>query len=985
MDAMTPGMTPDRWRKAEPIFDRALDLTPEARAAYLADACAGDDALRRDVESLLAADSNARDFLTGSAMRLLGDDGLDALTEEAAPASSHVGPYRIVRPLGQGGMGAVYLGERADGQFEQTVALKLIRRGAASAAVHRRFLAERQILARLQHANIARLIDGGLTGCGQPWLAMEHVDGSPLLAWCDERKASIENRLELFEQVAEAVRYAHQNLVVHRDLKPSNILVTSAGRAMLLDFGIAKVLTPMLGDTDRADTPATETGLLLLTPEYAAPEQVRGDPITTATDVYALGAVLYELLSGQRVHRFERRSAVEIERIICEQEPEAPSVAVQRDTGAAANRSTTEARLRQVLSGDLDTIILTALRKDASRRYPTVDALLVDLRNYRQGLPIRARPTSVGYRLRKFVGRHRGGVAAAAGLVLALTAGVGATVWQSRATAREAARAQAVKEFLVQLFETADPAEARGKEISARELLARGAKKIDSALAAQPSIREELLADLARIHRELGLYEAADSLAGRAALLAREAHGASSAEYGARLTDWGATTRLAGHAKRADTLLRQALHIRRRAKGPTHPDVAYTLTELSRASMDIGDFPRANDLAREAMQIDRDHYGATDLRVARDLELMANLHGQIEGEHEQADSAYRAALTIVKGRYDPEHPNVMRLQNSMAANLRNLRRYAAAESIHRDVLGKFQKIHPRGHPDLATTIHDLAIVVSRQSRYAEAESLVIEAIAMRRQHAGDDLTTINFINDLGVFRGGKGDWPGAEAALRETAERARISLGPTHFATLSALGSLSIALTRQQKYAEAESVLREVVVLRRQMRGERPGLTRALTSLGIVLRDTKRYGEANQVLREAESIARENPEARKTLLASALGAVGVSLARQGRLEEAEAALRETVALRRSYLDSTSATRLADERQLGEVLLRRRLFAQAESLMVPAYRASARAGETEVVHATLGRLLATLYEQMGRRAEAAKYLEGGAKLAGSPHP
>jgi serine/threonine-protein kinase len=625
------------------------------------------------------------------------------------------------------------------------------------------------------------------------------------------------------------------------------------------------------------------------------------------------------------------------------------------------------------------------LRKDASRRYATVDALLVDLRSYRAGLPIRARPASIGYRFRKFVGRHRVGVAAAGGLALALVAGVSATVWQARATAREAARAQAVKEFLVQLFQTADPAEARGKEISARELLARGAKKIDSALAAQPSIREELLSDLARIHRELGLYESADTLAGRAAILARDAHGASSAEYAARLTEWGATTRLAGHAKRADTLLRQALDIRRHARGPKHPDVANTLTELARASMDIGEFPRANDLAREAMQIDREHYGPTDMRVARDLELMANLHGQIEGEHEKADSAYRAALAILRGRYDPEHPNVMRVENSMAANLRNLRRYAAAESIHRDVLAKFRKLHPRGHPDLADAIHDLAIVVSRQSRYAEAESLVIEAIAMRRQHAGDDLTTINFINDLGVFRGGKGDWPGAEAALRETATRARASLGPTHFATLSALGSLSIALTRQQKFAEAEAVLRDVVALRRQMPGERPGLLRALTSLGIVLRDTKRYAEAEKLLSEAESIARENPEARKTLLASALGAIGVLYARQDRLDKAEAALRETVALRRSYLDSTSSTRLGDERQLGDVLVRRRHFTQAESLLVPAYRASALGRDTETAHAALGRLLATLYQQTGRRAEAAKYLEPGAKLAGTPQP
>ena len=281
MNTMTPFMTPARWQQVEPIFDRALDLPAEARAAYLDEACGGDGQLRADIESLLSADEGSGGVLDGSPESLLErqtDIPLTSFADVGVEPGSAIGPYRIVRPLGHGGMGMVYLAERADGQFEQTVAIKVIRHGRDSAAVHRRFLAERQILARLQHPNIARLIDGGLTSSGQPWLAMDYVDGAPLLDWCDTRRLPVNERLDVFEQVAEAVRYAHQNLVVHRDLKPSNILVTEDKQAKLLDFGIAKVLTPARADDSAAGLPPTETGVLL-TPEYAAPELVRGEPV----------------------------------------------------------------------------------------------------------------------------------------------------------------------------------------------------------------------------------------------------------------------------------------------------------------------------------------------------------------------------------------------------------------------------------------------------------------------------------------------------------------------------------------------------------------------------------------------------------------------------------------------------------------------------------------------------------------------------------
>jgi tetratricopeptide (TPR) repeat protein len=401
--------------------------------------------------------------------------------------------------------------------------------------------------------------------------------------------------------------------------------------------------------------------------------------------------------------------------------------------------------------------------------------------------------------------------------------------------------------------------------------------------------------------------------------------------------------------------------------------VATTITELALTASDRGEIGRANDLARSAMEIDRVAFGPRDLRVARDLELLARLHAEIEGEHGMADSAYRAALVIFASHHDAGHPDVIRVQNGMAANLRNMRKYAEAESLHRDVLAKYRRLHPEGHPDIATALHDLGVVLGRQQKFGEAETAYVDAIAMRRRLVGDDLGTVQFLNDLGVLRAERGDLAGAESALRESVERGRVALGPTHPSTVSSLGNLAVVLTREKKLADAELVLRDVVAARRASRTERPGLARALTSLGVVLRDAGRYRDAEQPLREAERIARENPKVRTNLLAGALAAKGVLFVRQGRLPDGEAALREAVTLRRSYLDSVSTVRLSDEWHWGNALMSLGRYAAAESVLVPAFTASAHGQGNRRVHADLARVLVRLYTRSGRAGEAKKYV------------
>ena len=442
---MKAGEGPGRWPEVERILDLALELGPEDRSALLDRTCAGDPELRAQVEAMLVgADSD--EFLMSPAA-VLAASMLEAESPtdgSSALQGALVGPYRLVRELGHGGMGIVYLAERADGHFEQRVALKLIKRGMDSDEILRRFLGERQVLARLNHPHIARLLDGGVSTEGQPWFAMEYVEGVPLNRSCEERQLGVEERLALFGKVCQAVHYAHQNRVIHRDLKPSNILVTAAGEIKLVDFGIAKVLYH-----DPEDEAVTNTEYRMMTPEYAAPEQVRGEPVTTATDVYALGAILYELLTGRHAHQLKRGAVAERERVICLVEPDPPSVAV---------RGTPRDRLRRRLAGDLDTIVLKALRKKPLHRYPSVEALLDDLERHRTGLPVRARPDSMTYQARKFLGRNRRELRVAAiAAVLAVLGGV-AALMMTRGGSGEAPVAGAARRVAFDAALELDPA-----------------------------------------------------------------------------------------------------------------------------------------------------------------------------------------------------------------------------------------------------------------------------------------------------------------------------------------------------------------------------------------------------------------------------------------------------------------------------------------------------------------------------------------------
>src|ERR1041385_1869007 len=486
-------MEAERWRRIDDLLQGALDCAPDRRGAFLENACGQDAALRSEVESLLDAYLRAGSLTAGPAfedgMRVLNQDQPEAGTDSMV--GRRIGPYQIIRLIGSGGMGAVYLAARVDGAFQKEVAVKVIRRGLDTGRIIRRFSSECQMLASLDHPNITRVLDAGTTDDGLPYFVMEKMEGQPIDRFCQAAGLDLNGRLRLFRTVCEAVQCAHRNLIVHCDIKPGNVLVTAEGVPKLLDFGIARLLRPPAEDATRD---AATAALYLMTPEYASPEQVRGATVTTVSDVYSLGILLYQLLTGELPNRLLRRTPAEIERSICEQEPARPSLVAPRAIG-------------RCLRGDLDNIVLMAIRKDPRQRYGSVEQVSEDIRRYLEGLPVIARPETRGYRAAKFVRRHKASVAAAMLIFFLLAGGITATLWQAavarheRDAARlEQAKAARINAFLQEMVGysavTAGGPNHTSRDATVAEMLDDAAQRVETELADQPQVKAGMLATI---------------------------------------------------------------------------------------------------------------------------------------------------------------------------------------------------------------------------------------------------------------------------------------------------------------------------------------------------------------------------------------------------------------------------------------------------------------------------------------------------------
>ncbi|MGA7307307.1 MAG: serine/threonine-protein kinase, partial [Rhodothermales bacterium] len=742
---MTPGrLTPERWQEVERLFYRALEISDSERSAFLDQACQFDHDLHSEVERLLryhGAEGSVLDAPVAHLALLAPDD-------EFTP--DHVGRYRIVRPIGTGGMGVVYLAERDDEHFKQSVALKVIRGGYESADMIRRFVAERQILANLRHENIARLLDGGASDDGRLYFAMEYVEGVPITDFCRSREMPIPDRLRLFRRVCSAVQHAHQNLVVHRDLKPTNILVTSDGTPKLLDFGIAKVVDPT--DEQSRGVPLTRADLRLMTPEYASPEQVRGAPITTASDVYALGALLYELLTGVPAHEFTEWTLSEVEQVVCERPVRRPSSLLDRSAG-------------RNVSGDLETIILKALQKEPSQRYHSVEQFSEDIGRYLSGEPISARPPTLGYRSRKFVQRHRFGVGAATLVAMLLIGATIVTAVQSSAiaakseeVARERDRATVVSDFLTDIFRAPDPAKSKGESVTAAEILDRGALKIQTDLATQPDLQVDLMLIMSEVYMNLAVYDSAESLARRALDLSRSTFGSESRQAGKASTALALAYKTKGNLDEARRLYEEALGVQRLVLGDDHLDVASTENNLGNLLQEQGDYAASLRHLQSALAIRRAALGPNAPDVAVTLNNLATV-AYATGDYDLAESYHRDALEILIRNNGREDPQVAVSMNNLAAVLDAKGDFAGAEEMYREVLDLKRKLKGADHPDVAYTLNNLGALLRKAGKLDAAQTVFEEALRIFKASYGERHPNVAVAthNLASVYRDG-GDW-----------------------------------------------------------------------------------------------------------------------------------------------------------------------------------------------------------------------------------
>ncbi len=767
-----------RWQKIQSLFEEVVDSGPEERVARLASSCQGDSELRDSVEALLASDRRTEDPLInaiGAAAESLLEEHQDRLL------GTRIGPYRVVSILGQGGMSTVYRGERDDSQYQQTVAIKVLHHAVLHPRLRSRLHSERHILATLDHPSIARLIDSGDLEDGTPYLVMEHVDGESIDVYCDSRTLFVRERLEMFLQVCTAVQYAHRNLIVHRDIKAANIFITGDGTAKLLDFGIAKLLAP---ESLSHTLPVTRLQERILTPENAAPEQVLGRAITTATDIYSLGVLLYQLLTGRSPYRLLSFSQLQLERAICMDDPVRPSqMVVSKLSGEndpdrsriSDRRGLSPQRLRTRLSGDLDAIIGMAMRKEPDRRYPSVEAFAADVQRHLTGRPVRARQGDWRYHTAKFLRRHTLAVVGIAAIMLGLSVVAGVTLWQNHrielareATAQERDRAQQVSAFLVDVFSQADPFTAQGQQPTARDLLDRGAQKILSNSNLQPEVRAQLLESIGLAYRRQGLSE------------------------------------------RAVPLLEQAVAIRRDEHPLDQHRVAAALANLAQALTDGGHLVSAEAYLQQALQMSRGGDRVPSVESADILQQFGQFELGAKSDPQAASKLFRESLEIYRAAVGSQSPAVASILNNLADAEVWTADYVLAERDEREAIRIFQATVNRNHPDHATALENLGIILTERGKYREAEQMLNEALDIESNVFGaNNQRVANIQSHLGILYDRQGDLPRAVQATRQAVTLAADKLGTSHYLTGYYLDSLANLYLRANDLPAAESYARQ--------------------------------------------------------------------------------------------------------------------------------------------------------------------------------
>ena len=891
-----------RWPEIDHIFLEALNLPPERRGHYLEERCS-DPALRREVEALLQAEKRSRAFFENSSPGVWVA-GVDGGGYGGPGEGDIVGAYRLKRILGRGGSSTVYLADRADGEFHHDVAVKILDPSLMGRAGRDRFHQERQILADLRHPNIAGLLDGGITAGGWPYIVMEYVEaGVPIDRFCDDMRLPVRSRLSLFKTVCEAVHHAHRGLVVHRDLKPGNVLVSEDGVVKLVDFGIAKILDPGVGSEGSFETRA---GFHPMTPAYAAPEQIRGDPVTTATDVYQLGSLLYHLLTGHRP--FDNRvDAGSLLSRLDSDGPEPPSRVVLRevDGGApgaaeevamggedpAAVRGTSMSGLRSQLKGDLDTLVLSAMSADPERRYASAEALAAEVDRYLEGRPLEVHPDSTAYRFSKLLRRHPFGAAMSAATTLILTAVSMGLVRQYQRAELERDKAEEVSRFLVGLFERTDPRSAASDTLTVKAVLAEGAARVTDELSQQPLVQAGVMNAIGEAYMGLGTFDDAQRLITSALEIRRRELPDDHADLGESHHNLGELLIEQRIFPDAEREFREALRIRSRSLGRGSREVAVTLGSLGLAQHAQGDFEGAGVSYERALRVYQDNGIPLDHAATQTQVNLGYLRVR-QNRPEAAQDLLRSALAIRRALFGEDHASVASALSALAEPERMQGQLDSATVHVEAALAIMERLYGTESVRVVGPLITLGSILAARGELGRAEATHRRGLAVAAETLGRESPDVaRILNDLsGVLRD-TGELVEAVSLGREAVSTYRRVLGADHLFSAFANHTLGTALAAAGYYQEAESTFLEALrVFGVNDLGEEPQSARSLTQLGSVQLGAGRPEVAEEQIRRALSIWERQESPDSVQVASTRGYLGKSLLDQGRLEESEPVL-----------------------------------------------------------------------------------------------
>jgi len=942
-------MEPERLQQIEGLYHAALELERNQRADFLREACSTDESLRREVESLLVYGDRAADFIELPAMELAAGalardeaglrQGSESQRESGAGAApwlpTRIGRYRVLRLLGEGGMGVVYEAEQE--QPRRPVALKVIKPGLASTELLRRFAQESQVLARLQHPGIAQIYEAGTadTGFGpQPYFAMELVRGHSLLEYAEEHRLNTRQRLELMVKICEAVEHAHQRGLIHRDLKPGNILVDETGQPKILDFGVARVT-----DSDAQATRQTDLGQLVGTLAYMSPEQVLADPLELdmRSDVYALGVILYELLAGRLPYNLSRLPH-EAVRTIQEQDPTALS-SVSRG-----------------YRGDIETIAAKALEKDKTRRYASAAALATDIRHYLKDEPIAARPPSVSYQVQKFARRHKALVAGVAAVFVVLAVGIVASTWEATRARRAERIAAAVNDFLqndllaqASASVQSGPATKPDPDLKVRTALDRAAVRITRKFDRQPEVEAAIRDTMGQTYLDLGLYPEAQ-------------------------TQW-----------------ERALELQRRVLGAQNPETLKTINLLGRTAFLQAKYPEAEGLNGQALKIQRRVLGPEHPQTLSSMHNLANVYS-LQGKYAQAEALYSQTLEIRRRVLGPEHPDTVLSMRNLANNYYKQGKYAQAEALYSQTLEIQRRVLGPEHPITLISMHNLAVVYYNQDKYRQAEALYSQTLEIQRRLLGPQHPdTLRSMNNLGRAYTLQGKYAQAEALSSQTLEIQRRVLGPEHSETLSSMNTLALVYQSEGKYAQAEALYSQTLEMQRRVLGTEDAYTlTTLQDFAYMYQRQGKYGLAETHAAQAlagqrHALGLEHPDT----MASAAD-LALAYQSQGNFAESELLAREAFEFYRKT-EPDDWRRFRAETLLGGSLAGQKKYAEAEPVLLEGYQGMAERkehiGVPDWYHLDrAGEWIVQLYQDWGKPGQATEWkrrLEAGKVSAVKP--